>query len=90
MGEKSPMLTIQVVGPACPRCDTFERLVYDACAELGLAADIVHVRDLKEYANLGIVFAPAVVVDGEVVLGGRVPSPAELKDLLGKLAREEV
>ncbi|MBC7186654.1 MAG: TM0996/MTH895 family glutaredoxin-like protein [Calditrichaeota bacterium] len=82
-------MTIQVVGPGCPRCDTLERRVYDACAELGLAADIVHVRDLKEYAKLGIVFTPALVVDGKVVLSGRVPSLAELKDLLGKLAGSE-
>ncbi|MCR4438731.1 MAG: thioredoxin family protein [bacterium] len=90
MSEDSRVLTIQVIGPGCPRRDTLERRVYDACAELGSVADIVLVRDLKEYAKLGIVFTPALVVDGKVVLSGRVPSLAELKGLLGKLAGAEV
>ncbi len=78
-------VTIQVVGPGCPRCETTKRHVFDACAELGLPADISHLRDWKEYAKLGIVFTPAVIVDGKVVVSGRVPSVRELKELLSEL-----
>ena len=82
------VMTIQVAGPGCPRCDTLERHVRDACAELGLAADIVHLKDFKEYGKLGVVFTPALIVDGKVVLNGRVASVAELKTLLSKLASQ--
>ena len=75
-------MKIQVVGPGCLRCETTEKNVFNACAELGLAADIEHVRDVREFAGLGVWTTPAVVVDGKVVISGRVPTVAELKQLL--------
>ena len=70
-------MKIQIVGPGCPRCEATEKNVFNACAELGLAADISHVRDVAQFAALGVVLTPAVLVDG------RVPTVAELKLLLG-------
>ena len=75
-------MKIQVVGPGCPRCETTEKNVFNACAELDLAADIEHVRDVRQFAGLGVWTTPAVVVDGKVVISGRVPTVAELKQLL--------
>ncbi|UCC47333.1 MAG: TM0996/MTH895 family glutaredoxin-like protein [Gemmatimonadota bacterium] len=74
-------MKIQVAGPGCPRCQTTEQNVINACAELGLAADISHVHDVKEYARLGVRVTPAVIVDGRVVLSGKVPTVEELKKL---------
>lgn len=59
--------------------------VFHACAELGLAADIGHIRDMKEHGKLGVAITPAVIVDGKVLVAGRVPTVAELKGLLSKL-----
>jgi small redox-active disulfide protein 2 len=73
---------IQIVGPGCPRCDATERNVFNACAELDLAADISHVRDVRQFAALGVVLTPAVLVDGRPVVTGRVPTVEELKALL--------
>jgi len=75
-------MKIQIVGPGCLRCETTEKNVFNACAELGLAADIEHVRDVREFAGLGVWTTPAVVVDGKVVISGRVPTVAELKQFL--------
>lgn len=74
-------MKIQVAGPGCPRCQTTEQNVINACAELGLAADISHVHDVKEYARLGVRVTPAVIVDGRVVFSGKVPTVEELKKL---------
>lgn len=74
-------MKIQVAGPGCPRCQTTEQNVINACAELGLAADISHVYDVKEYARLGVRVTPAVIVDGRVVVSGKVPTVQELKKL---------
>ncbi len=74
-------MKIQVAGPGCPRCQTTEQNVINACAELGLTADISHVHDVKEYARLGVRVTPAVIVDGRVVLSGKVPTVEELKKL---------
>lgn len=75
-------MKIQVAGPGCPRCLTTEKNVFNACAELDLAADITHVFDVRQYAALGVRMTPAVVVDGQVVVSGRVPTVEELKKLL--------
>jgi len=75
-------MKIQIAGPGCPRCEVTERNVFNACAELNLAADISHVRDVKQFAALGVVLTPAVLVDGKVVVSGRVPTVAELKHIL--------
>ncbi|MGQ9635750.1 MAG: thioredoxin family protein [Bryobacteraceae bacterium] len=75
-------MKIQIAGPGCPRCQATERNVISACAELNLAADISHIYDVKEFAALGVRITPAVLVDGKIVVSGKVPTVAELKQLL--------
>ncbi len=80
-------MKIQVVGSGCPRCQTTEQNVFNACAELDLAADITHVRDLQEFAKLGVMMTPAVVVDGKIISQGKIPAVPELKKILSELAK---
>jgi small redox-active disulfide protein 2 len=75
-------MKIQVAGPGCARCQATERNVINACAELDLAADISHVYDVRQYAALGVRVTPAVVVDGKILVSGKVPTVEELKKLL--------
>ncbi|WAC07227.1 MAG: thioredoxin family protein [Thermodesulfobacteriota bacterium] len=74
-------MKIQVAGPGCPRCEATEKNVVNACAELNLAADISHVYDTSEYAKLGVRATPAVIVDGKVLVSGRIPTVAELQKI---------
>jgi small redox-active disulfide protein 2 len=74
-------MKIQIAGPGCANCKTTEQRVINACAELDLNADISHVYDYNEIAKLGVLRTPAVVIDGEIAMMGRVPSVAELKML---------
>ena len=53
-----------------------------ACAKLDFAADISHVTNIADILDLGVMRTPAVVIDGEVVLSGRVPTVPELKNIL--------
>lgn len=71
-------MQILIVGPGCSRCQETERNVFDACAKLNLPADISHVRDVKEFAKLGVRLTPAVVVNGKVLISGKVPTVNEL------------
>lgn len=75
-------MKIQVAGPGCLNCQTTEKRVYTACAELNLAADISHVFNVAEFVSLGVTRTPAVLVDGEIILAGRVPPVSELVSLL--------
>ena len=75
-------MKIQIAGPGCPNCQTTERNVVNACAELDLAADISHVTNIADILDLGVMRTPAVVIDGEVVTSGRVPTTSELITIL--------
>ncbi len=77
-------MKIQIAGPGCPRCQTTEKNVANACAQLDVAADISHIYDVKEFVKLGVMTTPAVIVDGKIVMSGRVPTVGELKAILSQ------
>jgi small redox-active disulfide protein 2 len=79
-------MKIQIAGPGCLNCKTTEQRVINACAELDVTADISHVYDYNEIAKLGVLRTPAVLIDGEIVVMGRVPSVADLKTLISARA----
>jgi len=76
-------MKIEVCGPGCQRCVACERNVIEACAELDLDCEVTHIYDVKQFAKLGVMVTPAVIVDGKIVVSGKVPSIAELKKILG-------
>jgi small redox-active disulfide protein 2 len=78
---------IQIAGPGCANCQNTERNVANACAELDLAADLSHVTNIADILDLGVMRTPAVVIDGEVVISGRVPAVPELKTILEQRRR---
>ena len=77
-------MKIQIAGPGCPRCQTTEKNVINACAQLDLAIDVSHIYDVKEFVKLGVMSTPAVIVDGKIVMSGRVPTVGELKAILSE------
>jgi len=80
-------MEIIVAGPGCPRCIATENNIKKACEELGLEARITHLYDVKEFPKLGIILTPAIVINGQVVVSGKVPTVEELKEILSKIAK---
>jgi small redox-active disulfide protein 2 len=78
-------MKIQVAGPGCLKCRETEKNVRDACAQLNINAEITHVRDMQEIAKLGVLFTPAVFVDGRMVVSGKLPTVEELKKSLSAM-----
>ena len=76
-------MDIKVLGSGCARCNELEKRVKDVLGELGIAANVEHVTDLKEIASMGVFMTPSLVIDGKVSSQGKVPSKDELKRLLG-------
>jgi small redox-active disulfide protein 2 len=74
-------MKIVVAGPGCSHCQATEKNVFNAVAELNLDAEIIKVTDVLEFVKLGVFLTPAVLVDGNVVVAGRVPTVGELKKL---------
>ena len=75
-------MKIEILGSGCAKCKSVEKLVRDIVEELGIQADIIKVEDLQEIINRGIMMTPAVFIDGEAKIVGRVPTADELKKLL--------
>jgi small redox-active disulfide protein 2 len=73
---------IKVLGSGCTNCQNLEKATREALLELGLDAELEHVTDPGEIASYGVMRTPALVVDEEVVVSGRVPTRAQLRELL--------
>ena len=75
-------MEIIVYGPGCARCKATEKNVREALKQLGKAEEVKKISDVREFAKAGIVFTPALVIDGEVKVSGKIPSVDEIKALL--------
>lgn len=75
-------MEIKILGSGCAKCQNLEDLTRVAVSELGLTADFEKVTDPGEIASWGVMATPALVIDDEVVLAGRVPSGDDVKKLL--------
>lgn len=84
------MITIEVFGPGCQKCKATEAVVHQALQMLGLQVKLINVRDPKEMAGHGVMFTPAVRINGELKCTGRVPQVAEVTSwLAAEAARDE-
>ncbi len=79
------MMIIKVLGSGCANCEQLEARTRTALAELGAVAQIEHVVDLGEIAGYGVMRTPALVVDDQVVVSGRVPTAGQLREVLAGL-----
>ncbi len=76
------MKLIQVLGPGCPKCEKLKKQVEEAVKQTGVEATVEKVSDINVITGFGVMATPALVVDGEVKVVGRVPTPEEIKKLL--------
>jgi len=82
--EERGGLTIKILGPGCPSCDRLEQTVMAALVDLGLPAEVEHVRDMKEITALGVFCTPALLINDEVKAVGSLPSKEVLKHWLSE------
>lgn len=71
-------MDIKILGKGCPKCQRLEELTRAVAAELGLDVRIDHVRDMSKIMEYPVLSTPALVVDGEVKVSGRMPSREEI------------
>ena len=75
-------MQIQILGTGCPKCAKLAEHAAAAAEAVGEEYEIVKVTDLDEIMAFGVMMTPALAVDGEVKVVGKVPSPAEIEKLL--------
>jgi small redox-active disulfide protein 2 len=76
------MVKIEVLGTGCMKCKRLMKNVETAVKELGIDAEIRKVDDITEIMDRGVMLTPALAVDGEMKVSGRVADVKELKGIL--------
>ena len=71
-------MEIKVLGTGCPNCKRLEKVTRQAVAELGVEATVTKVEDLDQIMAYDILSTPALVIDEQVIVSGRVPRKDEV------------
>ena len=76
------MKKLQILGTGCPKCRQLAENAEAAARGLGIEYEIEKVTDINEIMKFGVMMTPALAVDGEVKLVGKVLDPEKIKELL--------
>ena len=76
------MKTIKILGTGCAKCKQTELIVKAVVNNKGIDAEIIKVEDIMDIMHYNVMMTPAVVIDEVVKIKGRVPSEAEIEELL--------
>lgn len=75
-------LQVRILGTGCISCNRLGEMVLEIMAELGVAADILHVQDPDEIGRFGLTRTPALVINDQVLCAGQLPPRAKLEEWL--------
>ncbi len=75
-------MNIKVLGPGCARCHQLEKTTREVVKELGIDASVEEVKDINKIMEYPILTTPGLVIDEELVCAGRVPTKAEVTQLI--------
>ena len=71
-------MDIKILGSGCMKCERLEQLTRDVATQLNLPIEVEHVREMARIMEYPVVGTPALVVNGQVKVAGRMPSKDEL------------
>jgi small redox-active disulfide protein 2 len=71
-------MKVEVLGVGCAKCHKLEEMVREIVKKHGIDAQVEKVEDIKVFGQYGVFMTPALVVDGEVKVAGKVPKEAEI------------
>ena len=71
-------MKIEILGTGCPKCKRLNELAEETINELGVSAEIIKVTDINKIIDYGVMVTPALVIDGEVKVAGKIPSKKEM------------
>jgi len=73
-------MKIEILGTGCPKCKKLNQLAEEAINELGVSAEIIKVTDINKIIDYGVMVTPALVIDGDVKVAGKIPSKKEITE----------
>ena len=71
-------MKIEILGTGCPKCKKLNELVEKVINKLGVSAEIIKITDINKIIDYGVMVTPALVIDGEVMVAGKIPSMEEI------------
>jgi len=77
------MKKLQILGTGCPKCHQLAERTDQAARELGLEYEIVKVDKIPDIMGFGVMNTPALAVDGQVKVAGRIPDLDKIKEMIG-------
>jgi small redox-active disulfide protein 2 len=77
------MKDLKILGTGCPKCQKLTETAEAAAKEMGIEYQIEKVTEINKIMEFGVMVTPALVVDGEVKVSGKVPGVDEIKAMLG-------
>jgi small redox-active disulfide protein 2 len=75
-------MNIKVLGPGCAKCHTLDKLVRETVKEMGIEASVEYIQDMRQILEYPILTTPGLVINEEVKCAGRVPSKAEIRQMI--------
>jgi small redox-active disulfide protein 2 len=76
------MKRVQILGTGCPKCEKLAKTAAEAAKLAGIDCEIEKVTDIQKIMQYGVMMTPALVIDGQVKVVGKVPPAEEIKDML--------
>lgn len=76
------MITIEVLGTGCMKCKRLLKNVEKAVEETKTEAEIIKIEDINEIMDRGVMLTPGLIINGELIVSGRV---ADVKEISGYL-----
>ena len=76
------MLKIEVLGPGCPKCDNSYDKIKQVLNDLQMEAELIKITDVFQIIDRGVNLTPALIIDGKLVLEGRVPTVEQIREML--------
>jgi small redox-active disulfide protein 2 len=75
-------MVIKILGTGCSNCKKLEVHVKQAVEKLGINAEIILVKEIKDIMAYGVMRTPALVINEKVKSYGKVASVAEVVKII--------
>ncbi len=76
------MKKLQILGTGCPKCKKLAENAESAAQDLGIDYEIEKVSDINDIMKFGVMMTPALAINGEVKVVGKVPTVDDIKELI--------
>jgi len=81
-------MKIEILGTGCSKCRKLKELAEEIIKELGVSAEIIKVTDINKIIDYGVMVTPALVIDSDLMVAGKIPSKQEVTDWIKEREKE--